>query len=85
MNRYLITLRSTLDALTANRVLRDRGFYTSFVSIGPRDDQRATTVGLEVEADSDSEVRDLLGKAGVTVDELTTIPEGSSPSRAGTR
>ncbi len=81
MNRYVITFASMLDALSAERILREQGVYASFVSTGRRDDEVATTVGLEVEVEtaSDSDVREILAKGRVTV--LGSNP-ASEPSRA---
>jgi hypothetical protein len=83
MNRYLLTFASMLDALTAGRVIRDREYYASYVSIGHGEDGSPTTVALEVEAETDAEIRELLATHGITAQDVRPLVDGADVARSG--
>jgi hypothetical protein len=67
MNRFVVTFPSTLDALLCSRAVREQGYHTSFVPVRRTDEDSPPTVALEVEAESEPEIRELAGKRGATI------------------
>ncbi|MBI1848735.1 MAG: DUF3343 domain-containing protein [Planctomycetes bacterium] len=73
MKRFLITFPSTLDALLCDRAVRENGYSSSFIPVRRTTDDSPPTVALEVEAESEPEIRELAGKRGAAVLDVKSI------------
>ena len=73
MKRFMITFPSTLDALLCDRAVREMGYHASFVPLRRSIEDSPPTVALEVEAESEPEIRELAGKRGVAVLDVKSL------------